>query len=236
MATSPPAVPARLLCWVLCLVSALLLAAIHLRLLARQPEPAPTVPGASEKTPYAELAAGGRVRLTCLLGVAAGSAATVMAGPVAPAWLIWGSGGVVLAGVDAASTWIPRGLTRLVLGELGAALLLGAALAGEPRLVVGALAGAGGVGGFFWVVWRAGAGLGFADVRLAVGLGALTGATGAAGTGPAAAVAAVMATAVIGAATGIIHAMGSTRHGPFPYGPALWLGAYACLAWPPATP
>ena len=231
MATPPSAVLARFLGWVSCLVAALLLTTVHLRLLALQPEPDPSVPGAAEKAPYAELAAGRRVRFVCVACSLAGSAATAVAGPLASAWLIWGSSGVVLAGVDAASTWSPRGLTRLVLGELTAALLLSAALAGDPRLIAGTLAGAGAVGGFFWLIWRAGAGLGFADVRLAVGLGALAGATAAAGAGPTAAVAAVLTAAVIGALTGIVHAMGRARHEPFPYGPALWLGAYACLVW-----
>ena len=82
------------------------------------------------------------------------------------------------------------------------------------------------VGGFFWLVWRSGAGLGFADVRLAIGLGALTGSSG---VGVAGVVGAVMAAAVIGALTGIVHGLGRTRREPFAYGPALWAGAYACL-------
>ncbi|WP_316669995.1 hypothetical protein [uncultured Propionibacterium sp.] len=232
MADPPLAASSWLIGWALCLAASLLLVAVHLRLLARQPEPDPMVPGAEGKTPYALLAVSGRVRLVCLLGALGSSAATACTGPLAPAWLVWGSGAVVLVGVDAVSTWIPRGLTRLVLGELGAALPLCAALARSPLYVIGALAGACAVGGFFWMVWRAGAGLGFADVRLALGLGALTGATAAARTGAIGVVVAVMATAVIGALAGIAHGLGRARHEPFAYGPALWAGAYACLAWP----
>lgn len=227
MADPPLAASSWLIDWALCLAASLLLVAVHLRLLARQPEPDPMVPGAEGKTPYALLAVSGRVRLVCLLGALGSSAATAAAGPlVAPAWLVWGSGAVVLVGVDAVSTWIPRGLTRLVLGELAAALALGAALARDPRPLAGAAAGAVAVGGFFWLVWRSGAGLGFADVRLAIGLGALTGSSG---VGVAGVVGAVMAAAVIGALTGIVHGLGRTRREPFAYGPALWAGAYACL-------
>lgn len=227
MADPPLAASSWLIDWALCLAASLLLVAVHLRLLARQPEPDPMAPGAEGKTPYALLAVSGRVRLVCLLGALGSSAATAAAGPlVAPAWLVWGSGAVVLVGVDAVSTWIPRGLTRLVLGELAAALALGAALARDPRPLAGAAAGAVAVGGFFWLVWRSGAGLGFADVRLAIGLGALTGSSG---VGVAGVVGAVMAAAVIGALTGIVHGLGRTRREPFAYGPALWAGAYACL-------
>ena len=226
MADPPLVASSWLIGWALCLAASLLLVAVHLRLLARQPEPDPMVPGAEGKTPYALLAVSGRVRLICLLGALGSSAATATAGPPAPAWLVWGSGAVVLVGVDAVSTWIPRGLTRLVLGELAAALALGAALARDPWPLVGAAAGAVAVGGFFWLVWRSGAGLGFADVRLAVGLGALTGSSG---TGIAGVIGAVMVTAVLGALTGIVHGLGRARHRPFAYGPALWAGAYACL-------
>ena len=227
MADPPLAASSWLIDWALCLAASLLLVTVHLRLLARQPEPDPMAPGAEGKTPYALLAVSGRVRLVCLLGALGSSAATAAAGPlVAPAWLVWGSGAVVLVGVDAVSTWIPRGLTRLVLGELAAALALGAALARDPRPLAGAAAGAVAVGGFFWLVWRSGAGLGFADVRLAIGLGALTGSSG---VGVAGVVGAVMAAAVIGALTGIVHGLGRTRREPFAYGPALWAGAYACL-------
>ena len=226
MADPPLVASSWLIGWALCLAASLLLVAVHLRLLARQPEPDPMVPGAEGKTPYALLAVSGRVRLICLLGALGSSAATATAGPLAPAWLVWGSGAVVLVGVDAGSTWIPRGLTRLVLSELAAALALGAALARDPWPLVGAAAGAVAVGGFFWLVWRSGAGLGFADVRLAVGLGALTGSSG---TGIAGVIGAVMVAAVLGALTGIVHGLGRARHRPFAYGPALWAGAYACL-------
>ena len=226
MADPPLVASSWLIGWALCLAASLLLVAVHLRLLARQPEPDPMVPGAEGKTPYALLAVSGRVRLICLLGALGSSAATATAGPLAPAWLVWGSGAVVLVGVDAVSTWIPRGLTRLVLGELAAALALGAALARDPWPLVGAAAGAVAVGGFFWLVWRSGAGLGFADVRLAVGLGSLTGSSG---TGVAGVIGAVMVAAVLGALTGIVHGLGRARHRPFAYGPALWAGAYACL-------
>ena len=226
MADPPLVASSWLIGWALCLAASLLLVAVHLRLLARQPEPDPMVPGAEGKTPYALLAVSGRVRLICLLGALGSSAATATAGPLAPAWLVWGSGAVVLVGVDAVSTWIPRGLTRLVLGELAAALALGAALARDPWPLVGAAAGAVAVGGFFWLVWRSGAGLGFADVRLAVGLGARPGSSG---TGIAGVIGAVMVAAVLGALTGIVHGLGRARHRPFAYGPALWAGAYACL-------
>lgn len=226
MADPPLVASSWLIGWALCLAASLLLVAVHLRLLARQPEPDPMVPGAEGKTPYALLAVSGRVRLICLLGALGSSAAMATAGPLAPAWLVWGSGAVVLVGVDAVSTWIPRGLTRLVLSELAAALALGAALARDPWPLVGAAAGAVAVGGFFWLVWRSGAGLGFADVRLAVGLGALTGSSG---TGIAGVIGAVMVAAVLGALTGIVHGLGRARHRPFAYGPALWAGAYACL-------
>lgn len=227
MPTLPPVVGHWALGWALCLAVALPLVAVHLRLLARQREPDPDTPGAQEKIPYARLAADRRVVLIALTGAIVGAAVAAGSGPMAPAWLVWGSGVGALIASDAVSTWIPRGLTRLVLVELGLALAASAALARSPGIVVGAAGGAAAVGAFFWLVWRVGAGLGFADVRLAVGLGALS---GAGGTGTV--VLAVMAAAVAGALIGLVHGLGPRRHEPFAYGPALWLGAFAVLLWP----
>ena len=227
MADPPLVASSWLIGWALCLAASLLLVAVHLRLLARQPEPDPMAPGAEGKTPYALLAVSGRVRLVCLLGALGSSAATAAAGPlVAPAWVGGGGGAGAPGGVAAATPWNPRALPRRGPGAPAAALALGAALARDPRPLAGAAAGAVAVGGFFWLVWRSGAGLGFADVRLAIGLGALTGSSG---VGVAGVVGAVMAAAVIGALTGIVHGLGRTRREPFAYGPALWAGAYACL-------
>lgn len=220
-------------------------------LLARQPEPASEVPGADSKTSYAQLASP-RMIMTCLALFCLCQPMVMRADLVhRPAWLVWSSAFVVLVAVDAASTWIPRRLARLCLIELCVALVVGAVAMGErPQAPAPSLPGnelpAGwattllmiGAGSclsavflsaIFWLIWRTGSGLGFADVRMATAVGALTGSISAEFT-----MIAIVAAAVMGVVLALVHRLIAahviaTHAGFFAYAPALWTGPWAAF-------
>lgn len=167
--------------------------------------------------------------------LAAVAASTLLAGvavigwapPVAwPVWCGIVTLGVLLGWIDAATTWLPSALVHPLwlltgLGAVGSVplgLLIDPAHWWLPALT--AIIGALGYGAFFALVWRIGrGGLGFGDVRLAVALGAATGACS-----PTTA----LLGAVLGTSLGAIWASGRLLRGrrePFPYGPFLLVGA-----------
>ncbi|CEI28818.1 hypothetical protein FAM22020_000934 [Propionibacterium freudenreichii] len=204
------------------LIAGLGLVVVHAAvLLPRQPEPAPDVPDADTKPSYAQLATW-RLIVACLV-ICLACQPLLMTAPGAqrPAWLVWSSGFAVLATVDAVSTWIPRGLTRLCLIELAVGLGLGALVWGDASALLGAALGACALGAMFWALWRFGAGIGFADVRMAVGVGALTGSVSWDFL-----IMAVFAATIIGALWGVIHRLVAGPGRVFAYAPALWAGPW----------
>src|SRR5215212_6718841 len=122
-----------------------------------------------------------------------------------PLWTVLSTVGILLAAIDARTTWLPLRLTQIawllmVLGAL-AAIVLGA---GWPLLTRG--------------------GFGFGDVRFAPLLGAAAGADS---------WRLLLWALFLGTAVGGIHGLvrlARSRAGPFPYAPSMLAGAYLALA------
>ena len=195
---------------------------VHARvLLPRQPEPAADVPGANDKPSYVTLASWRLTGCAALLSLVCQPLVWMMPEALRAAATIWSSSMAVLVVVDAASTWIPRRLTWICLAESAICLVVGTLIVGEPQRLVGAGLAALVVSALFAGLWWIGAGLGFADVRIALGLGLVAGAESFDFV-----VLAVLAGTCIGALWGIVHrlAVGSGR--AFAYAPALWSGLW----------
>lgn len=208
-------------------VAGLVWALVHLHLVVpRLPEP--TEPDG--KPPYASLVDS---RADLQVGLLAAFGLTplfIVDARLAPLWWVLGSAVATLVWIDWRTTWLPRALTIICAAELLAALAL-ALILGLPVVAVGrALAGAFAAGLFWWLVWRlTRGGLGFGDVRLAPLLGLV-----AAASSWQAWWTSILAGAIIGGLWGIVVALRSrgTHTGTaFAYGPSLFLGVYAGLAW-----
>lgn len=193
-------------------------------LLLRLPEPDDAAE--HDKLPYAAL---GTTRFACAVGGCTAAALLVLATRSPPAlWPLWlplATLGVLLACIDAATTWLPLRLTRplwalTVVGGVGTVLLAGWRVG--LRALLGALIGF----AFWWLIWRFVGGLGFGDVRLAPVLGA----TAAAGGWGLLFWATLLGT-LTGALVGLVRAAAG-RRGVFAYGPALLIGQFAALIWP----
>lgn len=204
--------------------SAMLAAALLAgRLVPRLPEPG----NGAGKLRYAELA-DRRFVLGCtaLAGLAALVAWLVQPHAAQPLWWVLGTVGLVLAAVDARTTWLPLPLTRLAWAAQAAAGLIALVLGlGGPALLRAA-AGAAAAGLLYLVVWRlSGGGFGFGDVRFAPLVGAAT-----AADGWTTLLLGLLAGSVLGAAYGLVLRVRGGRTGPFPYAPALLAGAYLGVA------
>ena len=116
------------------------------------------------------------VPVAVVAGVAATAAAWIVDGPLLPAWLVLSTVGVLAAGVDAVTTWIPRQLCHLGWVATVAAGVVTVVAAGWTELPAMAF-GAGLYTVTLWLVWRFGGG-GFGDVRLAPVIGAAAGSLG----------------------------------------------------------
>jgi leader peptidase (prepilin peptidase) / N-methyltransferase len=194
-------------------------------ILRRLPEP----DAAEGKARYADLATP-RVVAGCT--VLAGAAVTVSwlttSLAVQPLWWVLSSLGVLLAAIDALTTWLPLRLTHVgwvaMAVALLLALLLGAGWTTVLRAVIGsALAGLLYLG--IWLISRGG--FGFGDVRFAPLVGAAT-----AAHAWSLLIWALFLGSVLGALHGLVQ-LARRRSGPFPYAPAMLAGAYlACgTAW-----
>lgn len=190
--------------------------------------PEPRTDVVDDKPPYATLATR---RFAVAVAVGAAAAGLVIATRLPPtSWPVWlslATVGVLLATIDARTTWLPLPLTRVLwLGTAtGAGVqLLVAADSERGPLALRMLVGAAAVGLFFGAFWWLVGGLGFGDVRLAPALGAAL-ASVSWGT---MAVGLFLGTA-LGALVGVIRQV-RRRAGPFPYGPALVAGAFLGLA------
>lgn len=195
--------------------------------LRRLPEPA-SGHETGTKIPYAKLATAPFAAVVGLLAAAA-VALSAVALPLAvlPVWLVLGTLGLLLAAIDARTTWLPLPLTRVAWVATAAALVLTAVLGDWPAGVRGAtgflLAGA-----LFWLIWRVtSGGFGFGDVRFAP----LVGAAAASVSWTLLAWALVLGS-VTGAVVGLVRLAGG-RRGPFAYAPSILAGGYlaAALAW-----
>ena len=191
-------------------------------LLRRLPEP---VPG-NGKPIYCDL---GTTRFVLVCGALAGVAAAVSWLTVAryaqPMWSVLAILGVLLAAIDARTSWLPLLLTRIAWLAMAVASVLAASLGGGISVAVRSAAGAAIAGLLYLIVWLLSrGGFGFGDVRFAPLLGAAAAAdswtllwwTMLLGT-------------VSGGIVGVLRLVRGRREG-FPYAPSMLVGAYAaCL-------
>jgi leader peptidase (prepilin peptidase)/N-methyltransferase len=184
-------------------------------ILRRLPEPA----AAEGKRRYADLGTP-PVVVGCALLAGASVALGWLTGPlpIQPLWWVLSTFGVLLAAIDALTTWLPLRLTQAAWAAMVVALLP------TLRIAVGA--------GLAWLlylgVWLLSrGGFGFGDVRFAPLVGAAT-----AAHSWSVLIWAMLFGSVIGALYGVLR-LAMRRSGPFPYAPAMLVGAYlACgTAW-----
>lgn len=201
-------------------------------LLRRLPEPVP--PGDADdqtradyetKIRYRSLATPRFAMITGL--VAAAAAVLVVATQPAAYWAVWlafGTVALLLAAVDARTTWLPAPLMRL--GWIVTAVAVLGSLAADRHRTSMAVTIVAGIlisGGSYLVIWWISRGRSFAfgDVRLMPLVGAVAGTMGWSGL-----YWSLLLGSIIGAVIGVIRLAGR-RPGPFPYGPALVSGPYA---------
>ena len=183
---------------------------------------------ADAKVAYVTLAT---PRFAGIVGVLSAAAIAVPAltlpRPVLPGWLVLATLGVLLAAIDARTTWLPLPLTRVAWAAMAAATGIGAFLGGWAQLVrgLGGFLVAGTVFGVIWLVTRGG--IGFGDVRFAPLVGAATAAT----SWTLLAWALVLGS-LTGALVGLVR-LARGRRGAFAYAPSILAGAYlaAAVAW-----
>jgi leader peptidase (prepilin peptidase)/N-methyltransferase len=171
----------------------------------------------------------GTARFLLVCGALAGVAAAVswLSVPryAQPMWSVLAILGVLLAAIDARTSWLPLQLTRTAWLAMAVATVLAASLGGGVGVVVRALAGAAIAGGLYLLIWLlSDGGFGFGDVRFAPLLG-----------GAAAADAwtllwwTLLLGTVAGGLMGLLR-LARGRPGAFPYAPSILVGAYAaCL-------
>lgn len=191
-------------------------------LLRRLPEP---IPG-DGKPSYPEL---GSTRFLLVCGALAGIAAAIswlsLPRYAQPMWCVLSILGVLLAAIDARTSWLPLQLTRLAWIAMAVAALLAAPLGGGVWAPVRAAAGAVIAGGLYLLVWLISrGGFGFGDVRFAPLLGAA-----AAADSWALLWWTLLLGTVVGGLVGVLR-LARGRREAFPYAPSMLLGAYAaCL-------
>ena len=191
-------------------------------LLRRLPVP---VPG-DDRPIYRDL---GTARFLLVCGVLAGVAAAVswLSVPryAQPMWSVLAILGVLLAAIDARTSWLPLQLTRTAWLAMAVAAVLAASSGGGVWVAVRAVAGAAIAGGLYLFVWLLSrGGFGFGDVRFAPLLG-----------GAAAADSltllwwSLLLGTVAGGLMGLLR-LAQGRRDAFPYAPSMLAGAYAaCL-------
>ena len=200
--------------------------------IADQPGPpasGPPEPSASAaKIPYAALATVRFRVVVAVLGAGfAGTAAALAPPATVPSWLVLATVGLLLAAIDARTTWLPLPLTRSAWVAMAAALAVGGVLGGAGVLVrgLGGFVLAGAVFGAVWLVSRGG--FGFGDVRYAPLVGAA-----AAAVGWSVLAWALVLGSLVGALVGIVRLL-TGRRGAFAYAPAILAGGYLAMlvAW-----
>ena len=197
------------------------LAAVTPTILRRLPLP----PDEPDARPYVEL---GTSRFRVIVGLCSAAALTVGLATTEPElWATWSAlatGGVLLAVIDAHTGLLPLRLTRVTWVLAAAGAMLASVLRGSAAPLAGALLGAGAAGGFFYLMWRFGGGLGFGDVRLVAVIGTVTGATS-----PTLTAWSLLLGGLAGVVWGFAARVRRGTDGPFPYGPALLSGPFLAL-------
>ncbi|NHB84008.1 prepilin peptidase [Tessaracoccus sp. HDW20] len=171
-------------------------------------------------------------RSTAVVAVTALAAALILL--VVPAghrwvWVGYLAVGVPLVGVDLRTTFLPARLNWAAAAAMAVGLLVVGVR--SPMTAVSSLLGALAVAAFLYVVWRFSSGLGFGDVRLGLLIGAVAGLSGASAVGVA-----LFAGTLLGALHGVGHLLWAgrdpARPREFPYGPALYAGAFVAALLP----
>lgn len=179
-----------------------------------------------DKIPYRSLITPGFVASITLFSAVASLLIMAYVPPTGwSAWAALSGPGVLACCVDARTTWLPRRLTTMIGIVAGVGVVIQAVLEASPWRLAGALAGALGLGAFFWVFWRLTRGIGYGDVRLMTAVGLVVGAHSLQMT----LVAVVLGTA-LGALWGLAYRV---LRGPgfFPYGPPLLAGPFLALVF-----
>ena len=206
------------------LATGLLTAALVRPLLHWLPEPSDAGgdEAAEVKVPYRALARPG-FALGCAVASAAAAALAWASLPVTlqPLWTVLAVGGVLLAAIDARTTWLPSRLVHLAGVAMAVAAVASASWAGSWALLLRTAGGAAAAGGLYYVVWWVSrGGFGFGDVRFAPLLGAAAAADSASLL-----VTALLAGTTLGGLHGLVRLV-RRRRGGFPYAPAMLAGSY----------
>jgi leader peptidase (prepilin peptidase) / N-methyltransferase len=185
------------------------------------------VPVAGDGTPaYRDL---GTTRFLIVCGALAGVAAAVswlsLPRYAQPMWSVLAILGVLLAAIDARTSWLPLQLTHTAWLAMAVAALLAASLGGGVWVAVRAATGATIAGGLYLLVWLLSrGGFGFGDVRFAPLLGAA-----AAADSWTLLWSTLLLGTVAGGLMGVLR-FAQGRRDAFPYAPSMLVGAYAgCL-------
>jgi leader peptidase (prepilin peptidase)/N-methyltransferase len=140
-------------------------------------------------------------------------------------WSVLAILGVLLAAIDARTSWLPLRLTQIAWLAMAIAALVSAVLSGDIWVAGRAIVGAAIAGTLYLLVWLISrGGFGFGDVRFAP----LLGAASAAGSWTLLWLTLLLGT-VIGGFLGLLR-LARGRREAFPYAPSMLIGAYAaCL-------
>jgi leader peptidase (prepilin peptidase)/N-methyltransferase len=187
--------------------------------LERLPEPA----DGDGKPLYRELATTRFVAVTSALAALGVTISQLSLGrEVQPLWWVLAVFGVLLAAIDARTTWLPLILTRFAWLAMALMTVSAAVLAADWWLLARSVGGAAAAGSLYLIVWFAArGGFGFGDVRFAPLIGAATAAYSAD---------LLIWALLLGSLAGGI--LGSyrllvRRPGSFAYAPAMLFGGYA---------
>jgi leader peptidase (prepilin peptidase)/N-methyltransferase len=139
-------------------------------------------------------------------------------------WFVLSTVAVLLAAVDALTTWLPRTITYAGWPAMAVAIILGLPFSDHPVPALIAILGSAAVAGLayllLWLV-TGGRGVAFGDVRLMPLIGAVAGTMGWSGL-----YWSVLFGSICGALIGAVRLI-LRRRGAFPYAPALVAGPYA---------
>jgi leader peptidase (prepilin peptidase)/N-methyltransferase len=140
-------------------------------------------------------------------------------------WSVLAILGVLLAAIDARTSWLPLRLTQIAWLAMAIAALVSAVLSGDIWVAGRAIVGAAIAGTLYLLVWLISrGGFGFGDVRFAP----LLGAASAAGSWTLLWLTLLLGT-VIGGFLRLLR-LARGRREAFPYAPSMLIGAYAaCL-------
>lgn len=205
------------------------------QLVARLPEPPVEEPAEGEdartpKIPYAALAAA--PGLAWRSALAAAAAGAVIGAARGADWsllflLYLCPVGVALGYVDWRLRLLPTALIRPSYVVVATLAVAAALLAGEPRLLVGALIGLLVLRALYWLLWRFTPGMGFGDVRLSGVIGMALGYLG---------LPALLVGGYAGFVLGVVlwvpmRLLRLTTDRSFPFGPFMLLGVLVGVAW-----